>query len=85
MRYYFSFGFGHRHEIDDLILDRDCVVCVKVDAIADSPDAMMQARRIFTDYLGGSNEWTFQRTEDEYISLGEQREKYFPRGIVKTL
>ena len=86
MKYYFSFGFGHEHIIGGLILDRNCLVEVETDGITESPDDMLKAREVFTEYLKGSGDWSFQRSEAELAGMGKEKQKfYFPRGVVKKL
>jgi hypothetical protein len=67
-KYYFTFGQGHRHEVNGVIYDHNCVVEIEAE---DSDKAREKMFSVFGD------KWSMQ-----YESISNHLE-YFPRGIIR--
>ena len=65
--FYFSFGQGHIHKVNETIFDKDCIVSIDAECEED-------ARHEMFDTFGSA--WCFSYSEPPEI-------KYFPRGIIK--
>ncbi len=71
MKTYVTFGFEHKHQIGDTILDRDCV------AVIEGPDAETNRAKAFE--LFGSA-FCFEYPEDYWDEA--QKLPYFSRGYI---
>lgn len=63
--YYFSFGQAHAHRVNNITLDKDCIVRIHA-------KNSEEARQKMFDLFG--NKWAMQYDEKPVMS-------YFPRGV----
>ena len=66
-KYYFTFGQDHRHELNGMILDKDCVLEI-------SASCVFEARQKMFDIFG-------QKWSNVYIKKPDM--SFFNRGIFK--
>jgi hypothetical protein len=72
MRTYVTFGFDHRHEIDGIVFDRNCV------AIIDGPDPETNRETAFKIF---GRKFCFEYPEEFW---SEDKMKFFPNGYVEV-
>lgn len=68
MKSYFTFGQAHRHEIDGIVFDKDCIAEVEDD----------NPREVAFSLFG--TKWCWQYTAEEIAN----KLHFYPRGIIKA-
>lgn len=72
MKLYVTFGQAHKHKIDKLIFDKDCVAVIKCDSYKEGRD---RAFELF------GPKFCFTYLEKEFKL---EHMTFFPRGFIKT-